>query len=648
MADVSYQQARKLGLKEVRARMARHEDPYLPALEELCPHASSLNEEELGSIRVDIDQIVGTRSDARREAFSPSFYPLLEESSEFAAKWAALAASHVEEGIRDAIVAVEYLNRFYVVEGHKRVSVLRFFGATTIRAEVKRLLPPRSDEPEIAVYYEFLDFYKVTRVNNIRLNRLGAYPALLKLVCGDDLTTWDEDRRRGFYSGVTRFRKAFSGSALSSTLTQDEALLRYLEVIGVAGLLSHTPQEIKTELAAIEPELNSVKNEGAPVLLTDPAEAQPRSIISRIVHPSVKCVRAVFLHDKDPDSSYWTYAHEQGRLDAQAALGDRLESESRFHMLEQDFEATMAELAAKGVNMVFSTTPRLLANTLTAAAAYPNIRFLNCSLNVSHPILRCYYARMYEAKFLTGVIAGTLSEHRNIGYISDYPIYSTPASINAFALGVRMVNPRARVLLEWSSVQGADVDERFSRYGVTAVSGQDNLTQAERRRMTGIFIRQGENRIHLASSLWDWGTFYQKIISSVLDGSWDELNSTSDSGKTINYWWGLSAGVVDVRLGDKVPAETARLVKLLRQSIVDGSFRPFDGPVYDQCGTLRIEEGELLTPHQILMMDWLVENVDGEIPKIEKLTPPAQELVKIQGVLKTEPEPQTQSSAESP
>ena len=97
MADISYLQARRLGLKEMKTRAARHEDPYLPSLEELLPHMSGLNEEDLGSTRIDIDQIVGTRTAARREAFSHSFYPLLEEGSEFAAKWSALAASHLQE-----------------------------------------------------------------------------------------------------------------------------------------------------------------------------------------------------------------------------------------------------------------------------------------------------------------------------------------------------------------------------------------------------------------------------------------------------------------------------------------------------------------------------------------------------------------------
>ena len=637
MADVTYQQARKIGLKEVKMRSARNEDPFLPALEERLPHMSRLSEVSLGIQRVDIDQIVGTWNSARREAFSASFYPLLEENSEFAAKWSHLAASHLKEGIRDPILAVEYLNRFYVVEGHKRVSVLRFFGAASIQAEVRRLLPPRSDDPEIQVYYEFLDFYKVTRINYICFTRLGSYPALLSLICGEDRSPWDEDRQRAFFSGVFRFRKAFRSSELSRSLTQDDAFLRYLQIFGLSTLMDRYPAELKADLATIAPELNSMKNESSPVLLTDPAEA-PRGIISRIVRPGVKDLRAAFLHDKNPDTSFWTYAHEQGRLAAQEALGEHVETRSVFDILEKDFDATVRELSEDGFDIVFTTTPRLLAPTLTAAAAFPDIKFLNCSLNVSHPLLRCYYARMYEAKFLTGLVAGALSESRNVGYISDYPVYSTPASINAFALGVRTVNPRARVLLEWSSVKDADVDDHFARYGVTAVSGQDSLIRDERRRSLGLFLRLDGKQVNVANSFWNWGSFYQRILESVRDGSWADLNSTSEAGQTINYWWGLKAGVVDIRLSDRVPAETARLVQLLRQQIADGGYRPFDGPIRDQSGELRIREGELLTPLQILRMDWLVENVDGEIPAIDRLTPPAQELVKIQGVRKPEPE----------
>ncbi len=635
MSDITYQQARKLGLKEVKSRNGRGEDPYLPALEALLPGVNSLSEVDLGSIRIDIDQVAGTRNVGRREAFSASFYPLLEENSEFAAKWSRLAASHLKEGIRDPITAVEYLNRFYVVEGHKRVSVLRFFGAATVRAEVKRLLPPKSEDTEIRVYYEFLDFYKVTHISCIRLTHLGSYPLLLDLLCGEDRTVWDEDRQRSFLSGVYRFRKVYKDSPLGSALTQDGALVRYLQIFGPAALLSRTPGELKTDLAAIVPELNSIKNDSSPVLVTDPAEA-PRGIISRLVHPGVKELRAAFLHDKDPETSFWTYAHEQGRVAAQASLEGRVETTGVFRMEDRDFDETIRELRDAGYNMVFTTTSRLLPATLTAAAAYQDVKFLNCSVNVSHPILRCYYPRMYEAKFLTGIIAGAMCDSDVVRYISDYPAYSTLASINAFALGVKTVSPRSRVLLHWSSV--TDAKGPMERSGVAAVSGQDSLVRDARRRNLGLFLRLDGKLVHAASSSWRWSTFYRKIFESVLDGSWSDLNSTSEQGQSINYWWGLKAGVVDVQLGDCVPPGTAQLVQLLRRQIADGGFRPFDGPLYDQSGTLRIQTGQVLTPLQILEMDWLVDNVDGEIPSLDRLTPPARELVKIQDAMEDTPE----------
>ena len=633
MADITYEQARKIGLKEVKARTARHENPYLPVLEEMVPHLSSLSEVKLGTIRIDIDQVVGTRNAGRQDAFSASFYPLLAEGSEFSAKWAALAASHVEEGIREPIVAVEYLNRFYVVEGHKRVSVLRFFGATTVRAEVRRLMPPKSDEPEIVVYYEFLDFYKITRVNYILLSKPGDYPLLQELLCGEDAAPWDEDRQRSFFSGVARFRKVFRASELSRSLTQDEALLRYLQVFGEEHLRTCTLNELKGELSTIRPELKSVTNDSSPMLMTDPT-GQPRGIISRIVHPPAQSLKAAFLHDKDPQSSFWTYAHEQGRLAAQMALEGRVETQSCFNMLGENVGEKISQLAEEGYDMIFTTTPKLLAATLTAAGAYPNIKFLNCSLNVSHPILRCYYGRMYEAKFLTGLIAGAMSENGHIGYICNYPVYSMPASINAFALGARMVNPRARIFLQWSTVPDADITERFSQCGVTAVSGQDSFIPSERERELGLFRFDHGQRENIAYSYWNWGALYQKILESVLDGSWAELNSTSESGQTINYWWGLSSGVVDVRFGPELPTQTRRLVEHMRKDIAEGWFRPFDGPIYDQNGVLRIREDEQLNPWQILHMDWLVENVEGSIPTLEELTPDARELVKIQGVKK--------------
>ena len=87
--------------------------------------------------------VVGTKTKGRQGAFAPDFMPAMEPDSEFASKWEALLQSQYEEGIRDPILVYEYMRRFYVLEGNKRVSVSKYVGGTTILAEVHRILPKR-------------------------------------------------------------------------------------------------------------------------------------------------------------------------------------------------------------------------------------------------------------------------------------------------------------------------------------------------------------------------------------------------------------------------------------------------------------------------------------------------------------------------
>ena len=101
------------------------------------------------------------------------------------------------------------------------------------------------------------------------------------------------------------------------------------------------------------------------------------------------------------------------------------------------------------------SSPRPLCRaTLKAAVKYPKVRFLNCSVDQAYSSIRTYYGRIYEAKFITGAIAGAMAQNNRIGYIASYPIFGVPASINAFAPGKQMTNPRAQIELRWSCVKG--------------------------------------------------------------------------------------------------------------------------------------------------------------------------------------------------
>ena len=143
-----YGKALKLGKREVAVRKAEGLYPYLEVLDDIPEAANSIMEYPLGLVQIPTDQIVGTKTEGRSQAFAANFMPILGEESEFARKWANLCESHLTEGIRDPIKAYEFMNKFYVLEGNKRVSVLKYFDAVSIPGTVTRIVPPRTEEKE--------------------------------------------------------------------------------------------------------------------------------------------------------------------------------------------------------------------------------------------------------------------------------------------------------------------------------------------------------------------------------------------------------------------------------------------------------------------------------------------------------------------
>ena len=640
MAMNDYMKAQRMGMKEIKSLKSAGQDPNLPCLEDIIRGQGKPVEVSIGTTAIPMDRIVGSVTPSRCLDFSASFYPLRDEKTEFAVKWARLATAHVSEGIRDPVLAVEYLNEYYIQEGHKRVSVLKWFGAPAVPATVVRLLPKRSEEPRILAYYEYVDFHRETGIDFIVFRVPGRYPKLLKLLNAEKEGEWDVFRRREVSACLFRFREALRFAGLEKELDVNECLLRYLEIYGYTHLHAQSPSELRSELDAIVPELRSGSRDMGSDLMMEPEEKPPaKSLLERIIRPEEKQLRVAFLHDKNPKNSHWTAAHEQGRQTLQERMGERVESVSFFDMLSWDPLDKMRELAEAGYDVVFTTTPRLLEATLKAAAEYPETKFLNCSLNIRHPLVRTYYGRMFEAKFLTGVIAGALSENGRLGYICNYPIYGMAASINAFALGARMTRPDAKIYLEWTTIPGSRPEETLKEKGVTVVSGQDTYVPEYSDRDFGLFLLKDGEKLNVAQSVWRWGNFYERIIRSIPDGSWSLLERTEESGKAINYWWGLASGVIDVDMGREVPVQTHRLVELLRRSVSDGSFQIFRGPILDNEGRERISEGEQLSPWDVVHMDYLVEGVLGHIPEPESLTENARALLRIQG-LHTPPEDQ--------
>ncbi len=627
MSIEDYRSALKLGQKEYRTCLSRGEYPYLQVLDEILDRLEVQDEVDLGLVDIPVEQIAGTKTAGRQAAFARNFMPLLSEDTEFAGKWNSLCGAHLEEGIREPIAACEFMNRFYVAEGNKRVSVLKFFGAVSIPGKVTRIVPKHRDTVESKVYFEFLDFYRTTQINYLWFSQPGRFQKLLELLGKRE--PWSQEDRSLFYGGYALFRKVFDalgGGRLP--MTPGDALLAYLKIYGLEGFYKVGEGTVKGNLSKSWSEI-AVQSDQKPVELVSAPPETPRakkSLLTKLLDTRPKKIKAAFLYQKTPEESKWTYAHEVGRLRLEAALPGRVETVVRESVSPEKAGQVLEEAVAQGCQVVFTTNPKLLPATLRCAVDHPEVRFLNCSLNMPHPSLRTYYGRMYEAKFLTGVIAGAASEKGRIGYIADYPILGVPASINAFALGARMVNPRAKIYLEWSSQRSIEgIIERFRSMETDVISNQDLLSPRKDKRDFGLYrVTGGGEGELMAAAVWHWGKFYELILRDLLDGGW----GVSRENKAINYWWGLSAGVVGVHAAKALPNGTRRLVDLLRECLISGAFRPFAGELYTQGGPVR----ESLTPEQIVGMDWLAENVIGSIPEIGSLTEEAQKLVAIQGL----------------
>ena len=215
-------------------------------------------------------------------------------------------------------------------------------------------------------------------------------------------------------------------------------------------------------------------------------------------------------------------------------------------------------------------------------------------------------------------------------------LFRSIAGINAFALGAQLTNPRAHVYLEWSSVKGADeAAKALAEKDIHYISSQDTSKFLEDDRDTyGLSFVNGDVRQVLVNSVWCWGKYYEEILNRIFDKSLQAEYNSSD--KALNYYWGMSTGVVDVWCAENLQTPTRRLVDFLKESIKQNICIPFLTPLTTQSGEVIGEDSKSLTLEQIINMDYLVDNVIGEIPKYDDLSPMGKATVDTAGIEKSQ------------
>lgn len=374
-------------------------------------------------------------------------------------------------------------------------------------------------------------------------------------------------------------------------------------------------------LAACGPAATPAPTE-APVeeVVEEPAEAPAEEPAEEPAEAPAEPLKVAFVYIGPPGDLGWTYEHDRGRLILEEQLGDQVETAYIEGVPEgPDAARVIRQYAQEGYDVIFTTSFGYMDPTLEVAQEFPDVYFEHCSGYKTSGNMSTYFGRIYQPRYLSGMVAGLMTESNIIGYAGAFPIPEVIRGINAFTLGVRAVNPDAEVHVVWTFTWYDPVVERESAEalldeGADIIAQHQDTTEPQKAAQErGAFsigydsdMRQFVGDSVLCGPQWNWGTYYVSTVQEILDGTWS----------THQYWGTMADGIVILTdYSPEVPDDVREVVDAKKQEILDGSMDVFCGPINDQGGEEAIAAGECMADDAMLGMDWFVEGVVGEIPE---------------------------------
>jgi simple sugar transport system substrate-binding protein len=316
----------------------------------------------------------------------------------------------------------------------------------------------------------------------------------------------------------------------------------------------------------------------------------------------------------------WTYAHDQGRLAMEKALGAKVKTTYVESVPEgADAERVIRKLAADGNKLIFTTSFGYMNPTEKVSKAFPNVVFEHATGFKTGKNLGVYETRLYEGAYLLGVVAGKMTKTKTLGVVASFPIPEVIRNINAFTLGAQSVNPGIKTKVVWVNSWYDPAKERQAAEALIA-QGVDVLNQntdspatLQAAQEKGVYAFGWDSdmskfapKAHLTASTNNWGDFYTETAKAVMAGTW----------KSADVRGGLKEGMVKMApLNPVVPADAAKAFEEKKASIASGKFKPFQGPIKDQSGAIKVAAGSEVPLKELLSMNYYVQGVEGTIPK---------------------------------
>jgi simple sugar transport system substrate-binding protein len=331
-------------------------------------------------------------------------------------------------------------------------------------------------------------------------------------------------------------------------------------------------------------------------------------------------LKMAWVYVGPPGDGGWTYAHDIGRKAVEKALGSKVQTSFVENVPEgADAERVIRDLAAKGNNLVFTTSFGYMEQTLKVAKTFPKVEFYHATGFKSAPNVTIYNSRMYEPAYLAGIIAGYMSKKGTLGFVASFPIPEVVRNINAYTMGARSVNPKITTKVVWIN---SWFDPSKERQAAETLIGQgadvllqntDSSAVLQTAQDKGVFAFGWDSdmthyapKAHLASCIEIWGGYYVKVAEAALAGK--PLKQT--------VWGGIKDGMNDlVSVNAAIPDAAKKLVAEKKAAIAAGKLAVFTGPIKGQDGSIKVAEGKTLTDKEIDSIKWYAEGVEGQLPK---------------------------------
>jgi basic membrane protein A len=335
--------------------------------------------------------------------------------------------------------------------------------------------------------------------------------------------------------------------------------------------------------------------------------------------PADEPLQVAFVYVGPVGDAGWTYAHDEARKDLEAQFPWVKTTFVESVPEGPEAERVIAQLAEKGADIVFTTSFGFMDPTIAVAERYPDTVFMHCSGYKRAKNVGTYFGRMYQAKYLAGLVAGGVSKSGKVGFVAPHPIPEVIRHINAFAIGVRESNPSATVHVVWTNSwfdpgkEKEAADALMDAGADVIATGADSAAPLQAAEARGKYAigydsdsRAFAPRAFLTAPLWDWRVVYRDVVQKVKSRTWT-------SG---DFWGGMETGVILLApLSDLVPQEVKDKVAARTEEIKAGKYVVFTGPLARQDGAEAVAAGQVPSDADLLSMKWFVAGVVGTIPQ---------------------------------